>query len=251
MRSEEKGWRDSHRELTAPESYVLVYGPKVGGSRPFKLALMELVAGKHLTLTNAEDSILFGFWKRSVALLAPGARHRSLGSRSLPALLDLLGEMSPRTTQDGKVGVPVAKFARKVRRKYGWLGGYAETEVMSGLVSAGSTSARSISGSGSLPAPGRPRGPSSSATLRRAGGSGSACGSTTIPHKPSPFWGLPVPPPCSCKSSTPISNASASGARPKAARTPAQREAQRATIPQPDGKTRSMTSISTRSTSTG
>lgn len=137
MRLEEKGWRESHWELTAPESYVLVYGPKAGGSRPFKLALMELVAGKCLTLTDAEDSVLFGLWKRNVALLAPGAESRSPGSRSLSALLDLLGEMTPRTTRDGNIGVPVAGFARKARRKYGWLGGYAETEVMPGLVSRG------------------------------------------------------------------------------------------------------------------
>jgi len=137
MRPEENGWEGSHRELTAPESYVLVYGPKAGGSRPFKLALMELVAGKCLTLTDVKDSALFGLWKRSVALLAPGARHRSPDSRSLSALLDLLGEMSPCTTRDGNVGVPVARFAREARRKYGWLGGYAETEVMPGLVSRG------------------------------------------------------------------------------------------------------------------
>ncbi len=61
MRPEDKGWRGSQRELTAPESYVLVYGPKAGGSRPFKLALMELVAGKCLTLTDAEDGALFRF----------------------------------------------------------------------------------------------------------------------------------------------------------------------------------------------
>lgn len=137
MRSEEKGWRGSYRELTVPESYVLVYGPKVGASRPFKLALMELVAGKCLTLSDAKDSVLFGLWKRNVALLAPGTRHRSPGSRSLSALLDLLDEMWPRTARGGNVRVPVAKFARKARHKYGWLGGYAETEVMPGLVSRG------------------------------------------------------------------------------------------------------------------
>ncbi len=133
MRPEEKDWRGSRWELTAPESYVLVYGPKSGGSRPFKLALMELVAGKCLTVTGTEDSILFGLRKRHVALLSPGARPRSPGSRSLSALLDLLDEIPPRTTRDVNVGVPVAEFARKARRKYGWLGGYAGTEVMPGL----------------------------------------------------------------------------------------------------------------------
>ncbi len=116
---------------------MLVYGPKSGGSRPFKLAVMELIVGKCLTLTDAEDSVLFGLWKRNVALLTPGAKRQSLGSRSLSALLDLLGEISTRTTRDGNTGVPVAKFTQEARRKYGWLGGYAETEVMPGLVSRG------------------------------------------------------------------------------------------------------------------
>jgi hypothetical protein len=35
------------------------------------------------------------------------------------------------------LGSAIAKFARKARRKYGWLGGYAETEVMPGLVNRG------------------------------------------------------------------------------------------------------------------
>ena len=30
----EKGWRGSRWELTAPESYVLVYGPKAGATGP-------------------------------------------------------------------------------------------------------------------------------------------------------------------------------------------------------------------------
>ncbi len=55
----------------------------------------------------------------------------------MSALLDLLDEIPSCTTRDGKVGVPVAEFARKARRKYGWLGGYAEMEVMPGLVSRG------------------------------------------------------------------------------------------------------------------
>ena len=44
MGPEEKGWRGSRWELAAPESYVLVYGPKAGASRPFKLALMVAVS---------------------------------------------------------------------------------------------------------------------------------------------------------------------------------------------------------------
>lgn len=79
MRLEEKRQRGSRWKLTAPESYVLVYEPKAGKSRPFELALMELVTGKCPILMNAEDSSLFGSWNRKVTLLAPGARHRSLG----------------------------------------------------------------------------------------------------------------------------------------------------------------------------
>lgn len=99
-------------------------------------------------------------------------------------MLDLLGEILPCTTRDGNVGVPVAKFARKARRKYGWLGGYAETEVMPGLVSRGFYERQEQLGFWKITRAEKPLGPSSSATLRRTGGSGSACGSTRIPHRP-------------------------------------------------------------------
>ncbi len=137
MELEEQGWPGSRWRLTAPESYVLIYGPQAGGSWPFKLALMELIAGKSLTLTHAEDRILFGLRKRSVALLSPGPKHGLPQSRSLSALLDLLDETSSRTTRDGKTGVLVFELARKARRKYGWLGGYAESEIIPGLVNRG------------------------------------------------------------------------------------------------------------------
>lgn len=130
-------WSRSRPELTAPESYVLIYGPRSGGSRPLKLALMELIAGRRLALLDARDRSPLGLWKRSVALLAPGRDLRPPESRSLTALLDLLDEIPSRTTLDGKSGVPVAEFVREARRKYGWPGGYAESEVAPSLSSRG------------------------------------------------------------------------------------------------------------------
>ena len=42
MGPEEKGWRGSRWDLTAPESYILVYGPKAGASRPFTPLLVAV-----------------------------------------------------------------------------------------------------------------------------------------------------------------------------------------------------------------
>lgn len=130
-------WSRSRPELTAPESYVLIYGPTAGGSRPLKLALMELIAGRRLALLDARDRGPLGLWKRSVALLAPGRDLRPPESRSLTALLDLLAKIPPKTTLDGKSGVPVTEFVREALRKYGWPGGYAESEVAPSLSSRG------------------------------------------------------------------------------------------------------------------
>lgn len=137
MEFENDAWSRNRPELTAPESYVLIYGPTSGGSRPLKLALMELIAGRRLALLDARDCGPLGLWKRSVALLAPGPDLRPPKSRSLTALLDLLDEVPSRTTLDGKRGVPVAGFVHEARRKYGWPGGYAESEVAPGLSSRG------------------------------------------------------------------------------------------------------------------
>ena len=99
-------------------------------------------------------------------------------------MLDLLDEIPPRTTRDANTGVPVAEFIRKARRKYGWLGGYAETEAMPGLVSRGFYESQEQLGFWKTTTPESLHGSSSSAAWPRTGGSGSACGSTTIPHEP-------------------------------------------------------------------
>lgn len=137
MEHGEKMWPRRRWELTAPESYVLIYGPKAGEGQPFKLALLELVADGHLILTEAEGSVLFGLRRKSAALLTPGPERRPPRSRSLSALLDLLGGMPAVTTRDGQTGVPVMKLAHEARRKYRWLAGYAVSEVAPALESRG------------------------------------------------------------------------------------------------------------------
>ncbi|MBA4115552.1 MAG: hypothetical protein H0X71_03770 [Rubrobacter sp.] len=82
-------WPRNRWELTAPESYALLYGPKRAGAQIFKLALLELVSRKLLTLVNATNR---GFLStRSIALLnsSPGEQEAPR-SRSLQAVLELL-----------------------------------------------------------------------------------------------------------------------------------------------------------------
>lgn len=249
MRPDEKGWQESRWVLTAPESYVLVYGPKSGGSRPFKLALMELVAGKCLTVTGTEDSILFGLRKRSVALLSPGARPRFPGSRSLSALMDLLDEIPPRTTRDVNTGVPVVEVTRKAQRKYGWLGGYTETEVMPGLVSRGLYEGQEQRGFWKITRAGESARSELERNLAAHGRERLSLWVDDDPAQALAFLAVAGSSPLLIEELYPDLRRLRERPIPKPARTSAQREGQRATIPKPYGEMRSVTSTSTLSIS--
>jgi hypothetical protein len=121
--------------LTAPESYVLLYGPKSGGSA-LKLALLELVARECLELVEAEERGAFGRTKR-VAILRHGSGKRDPGGPPLDALVELLGSVQTEASEDGSGGVPVAELARAARKRYGRLAGYAEAEVLASLMRRG------------------------------------------------------------------------------------------------------------------
>jgi hypothetical protein len=124
-------------ELTAPESYALLHGPKHEyGTQAFKLALVELIAREKITLVEEEKLGLLG--RRSVAFLASGKDLRRPNSRPLAAMLDLLDAARARMSPAGTtVGVPVTKLVRAARKKYGWPGGYTEAEVMPALAARG------------------------------------------------------------------------------------------------------------------
>lgn len=124
-------------ELTAPESYALLHGPRhEHGTQAFKLALIELTAREKISLVIEEKRGVFS--RGSIVLLVPGKDRHRPQSRSLTALLDLLDSAGTRVLPDGKTaGVPVAKLVRKARKKYGWPGGYAEAEVMPALAARG------------------------------------------------------------------------------------------------------------------
>lgn len=123
-------------ELTAPESYALLHGPRGEyGTHAFKLALIELIARGNISLTKGEEG---GFFKHtSILFLGACKTCRRPESRVLTVLLDLLDNTDGRTLPNSEVAVPMAKFVRAARKKYGWPGGYTEVEVMPVLAARG------------------------------------------------------------------------------------------------------------------
>src|SRR3954469_244891 len=117
MENEERFLPQNRWRLTAPESYVLLYGPKSGGSA-LKLALLELVARECLELVEVEERGAFGRARR-VATLRDGSRRRDPGGPPLDAVVELLGSVQTEGSEDGSGGVPVAEFTRAARKRYG------------------------------------------------------------------------------------------------------------------------------------
>ncbi len=115
MASNRDGWPEKPWRLSAPESYVLLHGPKARGNKVFALALMELVARGAYRIIRGDQP-----------LLMRGPRPARPDARPLAAIWAL-----------GVVDVPVAKVARAARRRYGSLRGYVEREVLAGLVERG------------------------------------------------------------------------------------------------------------------
>ena len=61
------GWPRNRWELSAAESYALLYGPKTSKpSQPFKLAVLELVSRRVLEMVEVEKSGLFRTKKAAV-----------------------------------------------------------------------------------------------------------------------------------------------------------------------------------------
>jgi hypothetical protein len=117
-------------DLTAPESWVLLNGPKAD-SQPFKLGLTELMARGALRLIESKGR----FGKKTV-LLADGLRASAPNEAALRALWELYRRGSTKTTPDG-TGVPVDQLARSAKSTFGSVGGYVHRAVLPGLVERG------------------------------------------------------------------------------------------------------------------
>jgi hypothetical protein len=118
-------------ELTAPESYALLYGPK-DARQIFKLALLELVARGHLELAETEEPGRFGRSRKAV-VLRHGANRERPESRSLADVLTLFTGAVARPVGGRQTEMPVPELARSARTRYGSFEDYVETQVMPGL----------------------------------------------------------------------------------------------------------------------
>ena len=117
----EPGLSPTCRELTAPESYLLLCLQHGVGLEAFKLAVKELVARGALEYRRVEKERTPG-WTTRRALLCDGPRKNAVAQPALLPILELYDAMDKRsfvpggrvTIEGGKeiTGVPIERFAR-------------------------------------------------------------------------------------------------------------------------------------------
>lgn len=121
-------WRSHRWGPTAPESCVLLDGRKGSDEEAFRLAVLECVARRRLTVAEQTD---LPSEEAPVGLLLPGVETRATGDRPLDALREVFDEASTRSSRSS--GVYVKELAGATRRRYGSLDGYVRTEVLPAL----------------------------------------------------------------------------------------------------------------------
>lgn len=123
-----KEWTLERWGPTAPESRVLIDGWKRSGREAFRLAVLECVARRRLTVAERTD---LPDEEAPPGLLLPGAEARPTGDRPLDALQELFGDARTRSSRGSGVGV--GELTKAARRRYGSLDGYVKTEVLPAL----------------------------------------------------------------------------------------------------------------------
>jgi hypothetical protein len=126
-------WPVSRWELPAPEAFMLLHGHGASGAGALKLALLELVAAKHLRVTEIKERGFLGTAKKT-ALLQEGERFGEFPPhRSLISVLSIF-KAAPRSNAGGNLGVTVKTLAEEARKQYKTLSGYATAQVWPALV---------------------------------------------------------------------------------------------------------------------
>ena len=128
------GWPRDRWELSAAESYVLLYGPRTSKpSQPFKLAVLELVSRRVLELVEVERS---GFFRRKkIAVLSMG--DGTTDNEVLLAVQGLYVGCAKTVYPGGLVGLEVKTLAEQAGRTYSSRKGFAEAVVMKALAEKG------------------------------------------------------------------------------------------------------------------
>lgn len=128
------GWPPKRWELSAAESYALLYGPKTSKpSQSFKLAVLELVSRRVLEMIEVEKS---GFFRtKKVALLRRG--EGTTENQVLLEVRDLYLSSARSVYPDGVSGVEVKSLAERASQQYSSRKGFAEAVVMKALEQRG------------------------------------------------------------------------------------------------------------------
>ena len=128
------GWPRSRWELSAAESYALLYGSRTSKpSQPFKLAVLELVSRRVLELVEVERS---GFLRRKkIAVLSMG--DGTTDNEVLLAVQSLYLGCGKTVYPGGLVGAEVKTLAEQAGRTYSSRKGFAEAVVMKALAEKG------------------------------------------------------------------------------------------------------------------
>jgi len=128
------GWPRNRWELSAAESYALLYGPKSSKrSQPFKLAVLELVSRRVLQLAEVGKSGFFG--SRKIAVLSRGEGRTD--NEVLLAVRDLYFACGKTVYRNGVTGAEVKTLAEQAGRLYSSRKGFTEAVVMKALAEQG------------------------------------------------------------------------------------------------------------------
>jgi hypothetical protein len=128
------GWPRSRWELSAAESYTLLYGPRTSKpSQPFKLAVLELVSRRVLELVEVERS---GFLRRKkIAVLSAG--EGTTNNEVLLAVQNVYIGCGKTVYPGGLVGVEVKTLAEQAGKIYSSRKGFTEAVVMKAIAEKG------------------------------------------------------------------------------------------------------------------
>ena len=158
--------------LSAPESYVLLHGPRAKSVEAFKRGLLELVARDVLTVETRERPRCFHLFTEQASFLhtGPNMSRGELAAQPLQAIWDIYRRTSLCTSWGDPPGVLVSAISRDPRGRSAHLSETLRTGPSCPLWwSVGSMNATTMRHRDHLeardtrrPQPAEPRGPSSS-----------------------------------------------------------------------------------------
>lgn len=136
MNDTETEWPSQPWDLAAPESYVLRYGLEMSGSRPFRFAIVELIARGLLKLIHVTEPRLLRHARETTALIERG-RPDSRLPQSLAAVWQLYRRAPFRTFEGAMQGVTVRDLAAALVDGYRTYYAFGVEEITPELIKRG------------------------------------------------------------------------------------------------------------------